>query len=137
MPTGIREDWVRGKHTYTLIFWSRGFAKSIEISGQSDQQMLSKLDQTLGRPSQDVLQEYNRRRLERAPPLPQAVKGELRYVKQDEKAADQDLRPPMLAGTLTDWKYTPMFTIEDFVMLMDENYKGPLEYLIENQQLGS
>ena len=44
MPTDIREDWVRGKHAYTLIFWSRGFAKSIEISGQSDQQMLSKLD---------------------------------------------------------------------------------------------
>jgi len=41
----------------------------------------------------------------------------------------------MIAGTLTNWKYTPMFTIEEFVMMMDKNYKGPLENLIENGQL--
>ena len=29
--TEVQEDWVRGKHKYTLIFWSKEFAKSIEI----------------------------------------------------------------------------------------------------------
>jgi len=31
VPTEVQEDWVRGKHKYTLIFWSKEFARSIEI----------------------------------------------------------------------------------------------------------
>ena len=97
--------------------------------------MLSKIDCLLEQLSQDELQKHNRRRLERASPMPQSTKGEVNYVKEAGEAVKQDWRPPMMAGTLTNWKYTPMFTIEEFVMMMDKNYKSPLENLIENGQL--
>ena len=41
----------------------------------------------------------------------------------------------MIAGSLTGWKYTPMFTIEEFVMMLDSDYERPPDHLIENRGL--
>ena len=39
----------------------------------------------------------------------------------------------MIAGSLTGWKYTPMFPIDQFVMMLDPDYRDPLEQLMESR----
>ena len=37
-----------------------------------------------------------------------------------------------MAGTLNNWTYTPMFKIEEFIMMLDRNFKEPFDELKES-----
>ena len=35
----------------------------------------------------------------------------------------------MMAGTLNNWTYTPMFKIEEFIMMLDRDFKESFDQL--------
>jgi hypothetical protein len=47
----LPEDWISGKHTYTLVFWSRSTAAAAERSQMWNQEQVQEIGQLLKPPA--------------------------------------------------------------------------------------
>ena len=43
--------------------------------------------------------------------------------------------PPMFAGTMNNWEYSPMVKIEEFLMMMDPNFVEPFTQMKANSEI--
>ena len=39
----------------------------------------------------------------------------------------------MIAGSLNNWEYVPMVKVEDFCLMIDDDYESPIEYMVNNR----
>jgi hypothetical protein len=65
------------------------------------------------------IKDMTRLRQKKIPPLPGFDKGVLTFKSDAQECEPDVMMPPLITGTLTDWKYIPMIKIEDFLMCLD------------------
>ena len=55
------------------------------------------------------------------------------YIRRSEVIIDESKcrMPPLIAGSMNNWQYTPMFKIEDFVTMLDSDYVDIIKKMVE------
>ena len=128
-PPDLLTDWVTAKSIYTLVFWSKGLARQVELDclySAKETELLAKL---LKKPDLPAILKLQAEMPRKGKPLPYMEDQEVKISEQVHTT------PPLLAGSLNNWQYAPMYRIEDFVAMMDKLYEDPLtpEYPTEAQ----
>ena len=128
-PPELLNDWITNKSIYTLVFWSKNLAKEATARAQYSRKEMARIMRLLRKPDVDKIRETCVNMKNKLCPLPYYVNGELTVPKRQFKM------PPLLAGSLNNWQYAPMYKIEDFVAMLDRRYEDPIKALIDRGEL--
>ena len=110
--------WVCSGHVYSVIFWSRGRAFTLNpvFKEDEDEPIRWEIDSTLGDESQP---DYD--------PGLGFTRGNVPYEQLEDKV-------PILAGSFTGWRYRKMVPLHEFTRARDKDFIDPEERcIIENK----
>ena len=69
-PAELMSDWITEKSIYTLVFWSKNFAKSVQLNGEMNQTQIAQISKLLQKPDYAKIKENCINMKNQAPPMP-------------------------------------------------------------------
>lgn len=90
---------------------------------------MSLIEKLLRKPDINKIKEISANLKHKLCPLPYISKQEMVVPKRAFKM------PPLLAGSMNHWQYTPMFKIEDLVAMLDQDHEDVIEKMVEQDKI--